>query len=168
MPTLSTKTNRARHKPAHRIGVISDTHGLVRPTALTALAGVEMIIHAGDIGKPEVLQALRAIAPVVAVRGNNDTEAWAEGLPETEVVEVGTVALYVLHDVHQLDLDPAAAGFQAVISGHSHRPSIATRQGVLYVNPGSAGPRRFKLPISVACLSIEGQTIEAQLIELSV
>jgi len=168
MPTLSTKTKRARHKQAHRIGVISDTHGLVRPTALTALAGVEMIIHAGDIGKPEVLQALRAIAPVVAVRGNNDTEAWAEGLPEAEVVEVGMVALYVLHDVHQLDLDPAAAGFQAVISGHSHQPSIATRQGVLYVNPGSAGPRRFKLPISVACLSIEGQAIEARLIELSV
>jgi putative phosphoesterase len=168
MPTVATKVSRARHGLAHRIGLISDTHGLVRPAALTALAGAELIIHAGDIGKPEVLEALQTVAPVVAVRGNNDRGAWAERLPETEVVEVGMVALYVLHDVHTLDLDPAAAGFQAVISGHSHRPSIAMRQGVLYVNPGSAGPRRFTLPISVASLSIESRTIEAQLIELAI
>jgi hypothetical protein len=140
----------------------------MRPAALEALAGAEMIIHAGDIGKPEVLEALGAIAPVVAVRGNKDQGAWATRLPETEVIEVDRVMLYMLHDVHALDLDPAAAGFHAVISGHSHRPSIAKRQGVLFVNPGSAGPRRFTLPISVAWLSIRGDTIEAQLIELSV
>lgn len=151
---------------SHRIGVISDTHGLVRPEAIKALAGVEMIIHAGDIGTPAVLEALHSIAPVVAVRGNNDTDEWARALPDTEVVELGDVALYVLHDVHELDRDPGAAGFHAVISGHSHRPSIATRRGVLYVNPGSAGPRRFKLPISLAQLHIQGATVEAQLITL--
>jgi putative phosphoesterase len=152
----------------HRIGVISDTHGLVRPEAVKALAGVDMIIHAGDIGKPEILEALRAIAPVVAVRGNNDTGDWAHGLPETEVVEVGHVALYVLHDVHALDLDPGAAGFGAVISGHSHQPSMTKRHGVLFLNPGSAGPRRFKLPISLAHLSIRGDALDAQLIDLPV
>jgi putative phosphoesterase len=151
---------------SYRIGVISDTHGLVRPEAIKALAGVEMIIHAGDIGTPAVLEALHSIAPVVAVRGNNDTDEWARALPDTEVVELGDVALYVLHDVHELDLDPGAAGFHAVISGHSHRPSIATRRGVLYVNPGSAGPRRFKLPISLAQLHIQGATVEPQLITL--
>jgi putative phosphoesterase len=150
----------------HVIGVISDTHGLVRPEAIRALTGVEMIIHAGDIGKPTVLEALQCVAPVMAVRGNNDTDAWGRALPDTEVVEVGDVFLYVLHDVHELDLDPVAAGFRVVISGHSHRPSIATRQGVLYVNPGSAGPRRFKLPISLAWLRIQGSTVEAQLITL--
>jgi hypothetical protein len=147
--------------------VIADTHGLLRPEALQALGGAEMIIHAGDIGAPAVLEALRAIAPVVAVRGNNDRGAWADRLPETQVVAVGQVALYVLHDVHALDLDPAAAGFQAVISGHSHRPSVVNRRGVLFLNPGSAGPRRFKLPICVAWLSIRGAAVEAQLIELA-
>jgi uncharacterized protein len=151
---------------AHRLGIISDTHGLVRPEAVTALEGVDMIIHAGDIGKPEVLEALRAIAPVVAVRGNNDTGAWAQALAETEVVEVGRVALYVLHDVKALDLDPVAAGFAAVISGHSHRPALMTRQGVLFLNPGSAGPRRFQLPVSVARLSVRGNAVDAQLVEL--
>lgn len=150
----------------HIIGVISDTHGLVRPGAINALTGVETIIHAGDIGTPAVLEALHSIAPVVAVRGNNDTDEWALTLPDTEVVEVGEVALYVLHDVHELDLDPSAAGFRVVISGHSHRPSLATRHGVLYLNPGSAGPRRFKLPISLARLHIQGSAVEAQLIEL--
>jgi hypothetical protein len=115
-----------------------------------------------------VLDALRAIAPVVAIRGNNDKENWARALPETEVVEVGGVALYVLHDVKALDLDPVAAGFHAVISGHSHRPGMARQQGVLFLNPGSAGPRRFSLPVSVARLSICGDTIEAQLVELAV
>jgi uncharacterized protein len=150
----------------HLIGVISDTHGLVRPGAINALTGVETIIHAGDIGTPAVLEALHSIAPVVAVRGNNDTDEWALTLPDTEVVEVGEVALYVLHDVHELDLDPSAAGFRVVISGHSHRPSLATRHSVLYLNPGSAGPRRFKLPISLARLHIQGSAVEAQLIEL--
>jgi putative phosphoesterase len=127
-----------------------------------------MIIHAGDIGAPEVLETLHAIAPVVAVRGNNDKEEWAHALPETEVVEVGGVMLYVLHDVKTLDLDPVAAGFRAVISGHSHQPAIAERQGILFLNPGSAGPRRFKLPLSVARLVIRGDTIDAQLVELAV
>jgi len=153
---------------AHVLGVISDTHGLMRPEAITALAGVEMIIHAGDIGTPEVLDALHAIAPVVAVRGNNDKGEWTHALPETEVVEVEGVVLYVLHDVKTLDLDPAAAGFHAVISGHSHQPAITMRQGILYVNPGSAGPRRFKLPISVARLIVRGDTLDAQLVELVV
>jgi uncharacterized protein len=153
---------------AHVLGVISDTHGLMRLEAIRALDGVDMIIHAGDIGTPDVLEALHAIAPMVAVRGNNDKGEWARGLPETEVVEVGNVVLYVLHDVKALDLDPVAAGFHAVISGHSHRPDMAKRQGVLFLNPGSAGPRRFKLPVSVARLIIRGDTVDAQLIELAV
>jgi uncharacterized protein len=152
----------------HVLGIISDTHGLMRPEAISALEGVEMIIHAGDIGTPDVLDALRAIAPVVAVRGNNDKGEWAHALPESEVVEVGDIALYVLHDVKALDLDPVAAGFQAVISGHSHQPAVANRQGVLFLNPGSAGPRRFKLPISVARLIIHRGTLDAQLVELAV
>ena len=155
-------------KDAYVLGVISDTHGLMRPEAIKALEGVEMIIHAGDIGAPEVLETLHAIAPVVAVRGNNDTEQWAHALSATEVVEVDGVMLYVLHDVKSLDLDPIAAGFHAVISGHSHQPAIARRQGILYLNPGSAGPRRFKLPISVAQLTISGDTVDAQLIDLAV
>ena len=153
---------------AHVLGIISDTHGLMRPEAINALEGVKMIIHAGDIGTPDVLDALRAIAPVVAVRGNNDKGEWAHALPETEVVEVGDIALYVLHDVKALDLDPVAAGFQAVISGHSHQPAIANRQGVLFLNPGSAGPRRFKLPISIARLIIREDSVDAQLVELAV
>jgi uncharacterized protein len=159
-----------QHRVIERVefGVISDTHGLLRPEAVKALEGVDMIIHAGDIGKPEILEALRAIAPVVAVRGNNDTGEWALTLPKTEVVEVGRIALYVLHDIHALDLDPAAAGFDAVISGHSHQPAVARRHGVLFVNPGSAGPRRFKLPVSLARLSIRGEALDARLVDLPV
>jgi uncharacterized protein len=153
---------------AHVLGIISDTHGLMRPEAIKALEGVEMIIHAGDIGTPEVLETLHAIAPVVAVRGNNDKGDWAHALPETEVVEVGSVVLYVLHDVNTLDLDPVTAGFHAVISGHSHRPAMSKRQGVLFLNPGSAGPRRFKLPVSVARITIRGAAIDAQLVELAI
>lgn len=163
---LAAKPRRVMERT--EFGVISDTHGLLRPEAVKALKGVDMIIHAGDIGKPEILQALRAIAPVVAVRGNNDTGDWALSLPETEVVEVGRVALYVLHDVHALDLDPAAAGFDAVISGHSHQPAVARRHGVLFVNPGSAGPRRFKLPVSLARLAMQGEALDARLIDLPV
>jgi uncharacterized protein len=159
---------RRKSEDRHELGIISDTHGLLRPEAMKALAGVSLIIHAGDIDTPEVLDALRAIAPVVAVRGNNDKGSWAQALSETEVVEVGGVALYVLHDVKALDLDPVAAGFQAVISGHSHRPGLVTRQDVLFLNPGSAGPRRFTLPVSVARLRICGASIEPQLIELAV
>jgi len=162
------RPERWKSMDTQELGIISDTHGLLRPEAVNALAGATLIIHAGDIGTPEVLEALRAIAPVVAVRGNNDKGNWAQALPETEVVEVGGVALYVLHDVKALDLDPVAAGFHAVISGHSHRPGMAKRRGVLFLNPGSAGPRRFSLPVSVARLNICGATIEAQLVELAV
>lgn len=151
-----------------RVGVISDTHGLMRPEALDALAGSQWIIHAGDIGSPHVLEALEAIAPVYAIRGNVDREPWARQLPETRRVEVGGRQFWVLHDRHQLDFDPAAEGYHAVISGHSHRPSIERKGGVLYLNPGSAGPRRFRLPVSVARLEIRGKKgrMEAHLAEL--
>jgi putative phosphoesterase len=146
--------------------VISDTHGLLRPQALAALAGSHLIIHASDIGKADILPALRMIAPVYGVRGNVDTGEWAKTLPKTEVVEVAGIFLYVLQDVNELDLDPVAAGFAAVISGHSHRPSIEKRNGVLYLNPGSAGPRRFNLPVTVAYLHLQEQGLEAELVEL--
>ena len=151
-----------------RIGVISDTHGLLRPEALRALAGADLIVHAGDIGGPEVLEALRTLAPLVAVRGNNDRGPWASALPETEVVEAGGRSLYVLHDVKELDLDPRAAGFDAVITGHSHQPRIDRRDGVLYLNPGSAGPRRFKLPIAVARLEVDAARLDAEIVQLDV
>jgi putative phosphoesterase len=152
----------------HTVGVISDTHGLLRPEALAALAGVERIVHAGDIGAPDVLEALGRIAPVTAVRGNNDRERWAADIPETDVVEIGDVSLYVLHDLHELDLDPRAAGFAAVIAGHSHQPRMDERDGVLYLNPGSAGPRRFKLPISLARLTVTGPRLRAELVTLDI
>ncbi|HEY2749383.1 MAG TPA: metallophosphoesterase family protein [Polyangia bacterium] len=149
-----------------RVGVISDTHGLVRPEALAALAGSELIVHAGDVGGPEVLDALAAIAPVRAVRGNNDKGAWAARLPQSELIEVGAHGLYVIHDVKELDLDPAAAGFAAVIAGHSHRPRNDIIDGVLYFNPGSAGPRRFSLPISIGRIDA-GRDLLATIIELA-
>ena len=136
------------------IGLISDTHGLLREEALRALRGAELIVHAGDVGAPEILDALRALAPVVAVRGNVDREGWAQALPLTAVAEAGPVNIYVLHDLNQLDLDPLAACFQVVVSGHSHKMGSSERSGVLYVNPGSAGPRRFQLPITVARLDL--------------
>jgi putative phosphoesterase len=145
------------------VGLISDTHGLLRPEALRALAGVDHIIHAGDIGGQEVLSALQALAPLSAVRGNNDRGSWAAGLPATDVVQLGACSLYVLHDVHELDLDPAAAGFAAVITGHSHRPGISERDGVLFVNPGSAGPRRFSLPVAVGFLEVDGATVRGRI-----
>jgi hypothetical protein len=148
------------------IGVVSDTHGLVRPEALRRLRGVDRIVHAGDIGGPEVLTALRAIAPVIAVRGNNDRGAWAGGIPETAVVEVGSVRLYVLHDVKTLAVDPRAAGVAAVIAGHSHRPARVERNGVLYLNPGSIGPRRFTLPIAMAILTVRGARVRAKIVHL--
>ena len=151
-----------------RIGVISDTHGLVRPQALRALAGADLIVHAGDVGSPDVLEALRAVAPVVAVRGNNDRGGWATALAETEVVETDGRSLYVLHDLKELDLDPRAAGFDAVIAGHSHQPRIERRDGVLYLNPGSAGPRRFRLPIAVAWLAVEAAGVDAEIVHLDV
>jgi len=151
---------------AKRIGVISDTHGLLRPEAVAALSDVDLLIHCGDVGSPEVLDELRAIAPLVAVRGNNDRGAWANELPATDVLDVGGVTLYVLHDLGELDLDPAAAGFHAIVTGHSHRPRIAKRKGVLYVNPGSAGPRRFSLPIAVARLDIVDGGVSGRIVEL--
>lgn len=152
----------------HTVGVISDTHGLLRPEAAAALAGVERIVHAGDIGSPDVLAALGRLAPVTAVRGNNDRGDWAAGIADTEVVEVGGVSLYVLHDLHELDLDPRAAGFAAIIAGHSHQPRLEERDGVLYLNPGSAGPRRFKLPISLARLTIADARVRAELVTLEI
>jgi hypothetical protein len=149
-----------------RVGLISDTHGLLRPEATEFLRGSDFIVHAGDIGDPRVLKELRAIAPVTAVRGNNDNGAWAEAVRQTEVLQVGEVFVYVLHNLAELDLDPVAAGFQVVVSGHSHQPLVERRDGVLYVNPGSSGPRRFKLPISVAELQIAGASVRARVNEL--
>ena len=148
------------------VGLISDTHGLLRDEALAALAGSDLIIHAGDIGKPEILERLRTLAPVVAVRGNIDTGAWASTLPMTVVVEAGPAVIYVLHDVKELDLDPGAAGFQIVVSGHSHKPSRSERAGVVYLNPGSAGPRRFNLPITVARINFRQTPMQIDFIEL--
>jgi putative phosphoesterase len=151
-----------------RIGLISDTHGLLRPEARVALKGVDRIIHAGDICKPQVLAYLAQIAPVVAVRGNNDTGPWAESLNEAETMEVGGVKIHVIHDLHELGPAPDAAGIQVVISGHSHKPTIRMDRGILFVNPGSAGPRRFKLPISVGFLDITDGVPKARLQTLEV
>lgn len=150
------------------VGVISDTHGLVRPEAVGALAGSGLIIHAGDVGGPEVLEELGRIAPVVAVRGNNDRGAWAEALAEYEAVEVNDSFVYVLHDLKELDIAPAGAGFRVVVSGHSHKPLVEVKRGVLYLNPGSAGPRRFKLPVTVARLNLSGAEADAEIIQLDV
>lgn len=153
--------------PEHLIGVISDTHGLLRPEAASALAAVELIIHAGDIGNPEVLAGLERIAPVHAVRGNTDRGGWAADLPHTRVVEVGGVLIYVLHELFTLDLDPAAAGFAAVIFGHSHSPHMERKNGVLYLNPGSAGPRRFTLPVSLALLKVNNTVLSGKFVKLA-
>ena len=149
-----------------RVGLISDTHGLLRKEAVDALRGSELIIHAGDVGKPEILEALRKIAPVVAVRGNVDTAAWAKELPDTAVVEAGPAMIYVLHDVNALDSNPVASGFHIVVSGHSHQSGKKEIQGVLYINPGSAGPRRFQLPITVARLSVRQSLFEVEFVNL--
>jgi len=151
-----------------RVGLISDTHGLLRPEAVAFLRGSDFIVHAGDVGDADIIARLEQLAPVTAVRGNNDRGPWAESIAETEVLQIDDVSIYVIHDIAELDLDPVAAGFQVVMFGHSHRPSSGTRDGVLYVNPGSAGPRRFKLPISVGDLQIVAGSVEARLIELDV
>jgi putative phosphoesterase len=148
------------------VGLISDTHGLLRDEALRALDGCDLIIHAGDVGKPEILEALKALAPLVAVRGNVDKGAWASALPLTAVAKAGQAAIYVLHDVHELDLDPAAAGFQVVVSGHSHQPARREQSGTLFLNPGSAGPRRFKLPVTVVRLDVGKTPWEVEFIHL--
>lgn len=149
-----------------RVGLISDTHGLLRPEALAFLRGSDFIVHAGDIGHATVLDELRRLAPLTAVRGNNDKGPWARAIAETDVLQVGAVVIYVLHDLAELDIDPAAAGFRVVVSGHSHHPRIEERDGVLYVNPGSSGPRRFKLPIAVAELRVAGSSVKARIAEL--
>jgi len=154
--------------PEFLVGVISDTHGLLRPQALEALAGAQLVIHAGDIGNPDILPSLAGLAPVEAVRGNVDTDDWARAIPETTVVEVQGRSLYVLHDLKQLDLDARTAGFAAVISGHSHVAANEMRNGVLYFNPGSAGPRRFRLPVSVGRLWLGSQGIRAEILALEV
>ncbi len=146
-----------------KIGLISDTHGLLRPEALQALAGVEHIIHAGDIGAAEVIESLRNIAPVDAVRGNNDKEPWAKEFPPWLALELAAVAIHVLHDVKDLDVDPAAAGFRVVIAGHSHKPQVTEREGVLFVNPGSAGPRRFSLPVTIGYLTVGNGSASAEI-----
>jgi putative phosphoesterase len=148
------------------VGVISDTHGLMRPEALRRLRGSDLIVHCGDVGAPAVLDALKSIAPVYAVRGNNDQGSWASRLPRDEVVEAVGHSLYIIHDLNEIDLDPSAAGFAAVLSGHSHRPRVERRGGVLFVNPGSAGPRRFTLPIALARLIVKGDSCDARIIEL--
>jgi uncharacterized protein len=148
------------------VGLISDTHGLMRPEALDALRQSDLIVHCGDIGDPAVLEALRSLAPVHAIRGNNDTGAWASRLPTCDVVEVGNHTIYVIHNLAELDLDPAAAGITAVVSGHSHRPVIQKRGKILFVNPGSAGPRRFTLPVTVAKLALQSARCKADIIQL--
>jgi putative phosphoesterase len=150
------------------LGVISDTHGLLRPEAVRGLRGSDRILHAGDVGAPEILEALAQIAPVTAVRGNVDSGPWARTLAATAVVEAGGLSIYMLHDLGQLDLKPAAAGFRVVVYGHSHQPKIEEKNGVLYFNPGSAGPRRFNLPVSVARLTITAGNVEAELMELEI
>lgn len=150
----------------YRLGLISDTHGLLRREAVEALHGSELIIHAGDVGDAKILEELRKLAPVVAVRGNVDTQEWAKALPLTAVAEAGAVLIYVLHDVNALDLDPTAAGFHAVVSGHSHKPGKIERDGVLYINPGCAGPRRFQLPVSVARLNLAEKPWNLEFVDL--
>lgn len=144
-----------------KIGIISDTHGLLRPEAVAALSGVDQIIHAGDIGKPEILGHLADIAPVTAVRGNNDMDSWAAGLPETQLFDMGNLKIFLIHDAKEIETDLHAAGVRIVIAGHSHRPLVETRDGILFINPGSAGPRRFSLPISLALLEIRNGVPQA-------
>jgi putative phosphoesterase len=162
---MSTSPLNGRHSIKH-VGIISDTHGLLREEALRALEGSDLIVHAGDIGSREVLKGLERIAPVHAVRGNNDRDEWGRSLPLTEVVTLGEHLVYLLHDIADLDLDPAAAGFAAVIYGHSHKPLIEEREGVMYLNPGSAGPRRFRLPIALARLQVSPSGLRAELVDL--
>lgn len=150
-----------------RIGIISDTHGLLRPEAIEHLTGADHIIHAGDIGAPEVIEGLRRIAPTTAIRGNIDAGEWAKDYPDTELVRLGSRTFYVLHKLKEINLDPTASGIDVIISGHSHRPKIETKNGVLYVNPGSAAPRRFKLPVALAILALSDRAILPQILELA-
>jgi putative phosphoesterase len=149
------------------VGVISDTHGLLRPEARTFLVGCDYIVHGGDVGNSEILDELAVIAPLTAVRGNNDTGPWAARLPATELIRVGNVFVYVIHNLAELDIDPSAAGIRVIVSGHSHKPMVEERDGVLYVNPGSSGPRRFKLPISVGEIIVSGSAVKARIVDIS-
>jgi uncharacterized protein len=148
------------------VGVISDTHGLLRPEALALLSDADHIIHGGDIGSAQILEELRRIAPLTVVRGNNDREAWAESIPASAIVEIEGRRLYAVHNVAEIDLDPVAAGIAVVIAGHSHKPSATQKNGVLFLNPGSAGPRRFKLPITLATLRITAREIQPEIHEI--
>jgi putative phosphoesterase len=150
-----------------RVGLVADTHGLLRPQARAFLIGCDYIVHGGDIGKREILEELAAMAPLIAVRGNNDTEPWAARLRETELIRVGNVFAYVIHNLAELDIDPGAAGVRIVVSGHSHKPLVEERGGILYVNPGSCGPRRFKLPICAAEIIVSGSAVKARIVDLT-
>jgi uncharacterized protein len=149
-----------------RVGIISDTHGLLRPEAGAFLAGCDYIIHGGDIGGPEILEELALMAPLISVKGNNDTQPWAARLRETELIRVGNIFVYVIHNLAELDIDPAAAGVRVVVCGHSHKPVVEERNGILYVNPGSCGPRRFNLPISAGEITVSGSAVRARLVNL--
>lgn len=149
-----------------KVGVISDTHGLMRPAALTALQGADLIIHAGDVGRPEVLDQLGELAPTHVVRGNIDMQSWASNLPATLDVDVHGLRFHVLHDISALDVEPMSAGIAGIVFGHSHKPFIETRDGVLYLNPGSAGPRRFRLPVTIARVRVSGRTLEPEIVTL--
>ena len=169
---MRAETSALRYDPAmtneiKKVGLISDTHGLLRKEALEALRGSELILHAGDVGKPEILEDLKRIAPVIAVRGNVDKEEWAKVLPETAAVEAGPALIYMLHDLNALDLNPASSGFHIVVSGHTHKPVKTERDGVLYINPGSAGPRRFRLPVTVARLEVGRAPFGLEFVQLA-
>ena len=159
---------RSRRSPPRVVGVISDTHGLVRPEAAQALAGVDAIVHAGDIGKPDVLETLERIAPTHAIRGNVDRDAWARDVPDVLHLEIGRHAAHVVHNIHDLAFDPALEGLSMVIAGHSHQPLIDDREGVMFLNPGSAGPRRFKLPVALALIRVVRGRLEPEIVELEV
>ena len=150
------------------VGLISDTHGILRPEAIRALHGSDLIVHAGDIGQAAILEVLRLVAPVNAVRGNIDKGVWAQTLPKNKAIEIDQVSVYVIHNIEELDIDPQAAGFKVVVSGHSHQPSIHERNGVIFVNPGSAGPRRFKLPVSLALMYVQDNSVHLELVALDV
>lgn len=155
------------HLKALRVAIVSDTHGLLRPEAKLFAGACDYIIHGGDVGSRAILEQLSALAPLIAVKGNNDRQAWAAHLPETEMIRVGGVFVYVIHDLAQLDLDPHAAGVQIIVSGHSHQPLIQRRDGVLYINPGSCGPKRFTLPISMGEMIVEGTKVRVRTLELT-
>jgi len=167
---LCEKTWLKREKPladqVKILGLISDTHGLLREEAVRALRGSDLLLHAGDVGTPQILDTLKTIAPVVAVRGNVDTDKWGQTLPLTEAIQADSVMIYMLHILQDLDINPAAGGFQIVVSGHSHKPGQTEKDGVLYINPGSAGPRRFYLPVTVARLNLEVRPWKVEFIEL--